>query len=176
MKFQFTQLLKENDIILYLLNKDNELFSINYKGAPVSTNISNMKSIVDFDVLPCFNNYHAFSILKDNGDAYAYWGLIYNPENNSDKSEATFHKAGEDITSVKSYCMGTAMLDMQGNIRLFGSDSSSRIPEDYELVLMVKQYSKTSNLYMVPKKHSCWFAKTANWNNMVINRIKLIDR
>lgn len=30
--------------------------------------------------------------------------------------------------------MGTAMLDMQGNIRLFGSDSSSRIPEDYELV------------------------------------------
>lgn len=85
MKFQFTQLLKENDIILYLLNKDNELFSINYKGAPVSTNISNMKSIVDFDVLPCFNNYHAFSVLKDNGDAYAYGGLIYHPENNSDK-------------------------------------------------------------------------------------------
>lgn len=133
MKFQLTQLNNEDDPIIYLLNKDNELFSINYKGESASTNISNMNDVVDFDCLSCFNNYHAFSVLKDNGDAYAYWGLIYHPDKESD-SHATFELVGIGIDSVESYCLGTAMLDKQGDVRLFGSDSSSRMPEDYQLI------------------------------------------
>ena len=158
MKFQLTQLNNEDDPILYLLNKDNELFSINYKGESASTNISNMNDVVDFDCLSCFNNYHAFSVLKDNGDAYAYWGLIYHPDNDSD-SNATFELAGTGIDSVESYCLGTAMLDKQGDVHLFGSDSSSRTPEDYQLIFsgetvfhnIESMYGSSENLFIIRK-------------------------
>ena len=119
------------DMVAMVLTGDNELYIFNLLDG-FDSKADHFKNVIDFDFIESDCDQSVFGLINSNNEAYACVGN-FKCSYESISNEG-LKKVGTGIKSVTSHGQGVAMLDVDDNLLVYGSDLSTFDNKNFDFI------------------------------------------